>query len=335
MEIQINNLPVDFELNNEKTIGDVIESIVDWTKHRNLIFTETSINNNNYSIDKLPDIPLTEIKTLNCFVQSKADVVISSLNACIDYCAKFQEFFKKSIADGKIDIDEIENAASGIDWVVEVLGKISELLVVNLNEIKYKDYNVASYIEKIIEFKKYIINNKKNINKLTTFIDKEIEIFSIINNILKMLLMSENMKSLVIQSIDSPDVLLTTLVNIKKEIPVQIKSLEEIAISYQTRKDDIGAEKLEQFVNFIFNYCRTCFQVAPVFGINLDRIIVDGISLNEKNNEIQNHLDNVMDVMDNNDIISLSDILEYEMKTSLENLEIYIDTLIDFIEKNA
>jgi hypothetical protein len=335
MEIQINNCPVDFELSNEKTIGEVINSIVDWTKHRNLIFTETSINNSNYSIDKLPNISLDEIETLNCFVQSKADVVISSLNAGIDYCAKFQQYFKKSIADGKIDVNEIENASAGIDWITEVLGKISELLGVNLNEIKFKDNYIPFYIDIIIDFKNNIKNYKKNINKLLKFIDKEMEIFSIMSSILKMLLMSENMKSLVIQSIDSPDVLINALINIKKEIPVQIKNLEEIAVSYQTRKDDIGLEKLEFFINFIFNYSRTCFQVATVFGVDLEQVIIDGNSLSEKNNEIQDHLDNIMEVMENNDIISLSDILEYEMKSSLENLEIYIDTLIDFVKRSV
>ncbi len=161
------------------------------------------------------------------------------------------------------------------------------------------------------------------------------EIFSIMSSILKMLLMSENMKSLVIQSIDSPDVLINDLINIKKEIPAQIKNLEEIAVSYQTRKDEIGSEKLELFINFIFNYSRTCLQVATVFGVDLEQVIIDGNSLSEKNNEIQNHLNNIMEVMENNDIISLSDILEYEMKSSLENLEIYIDTLIDFIKRSV
>jgi hypothetical protein len=335
MEIQINNCPVDFELNDEKTIGEVVNSIVDWTKNRNLIFTETAINNNNYSIDRLPDIPLDKIEILNCFVQSKADVVISSLNACIDYCAKSREFFTKSITDGKLDAVEIENAAGGVDWIIEVLGKISDLLGINLNEIKYKDDIVALYIDKFINFKKSLINNKKNIKKLFKSIEGDIEIFSVISDILKMLLMSEQMKSLVVQSIDSPDVLLKTLRSIKKEIPAQLKNLEEIAVSYQTRNDQDGALKLDHFINFIFNYSRACFQIASVFGADPEKIIIDGISLSKKNDEIKVHLDNIMEVMENNDIISLSDILEYEMKSSLENLEIYIDTLIDFTEKNT
>ncbi|MBN2401760.1 MAG: hypothetical protein JXN64_05120 [Spirochaetes bacterium] len=335
MEIQINNCPVNFELHNEKTVGDVVNAIVDWTQHRNLIFTETAINSNCYSIDKLPDISLDDVETLNCFVQSKADVVISSLNDAADYCAKVQAFFNEAITTGKIDVDEIENASAGIEWIIEILNKNSELLDINFNEIKYKDDTVFSHIGKFIEFRNGINSNKKDIDKLLIFVNKEKDIFSVIDGIFKMILMSDNMRSLAIQSIDSPDVLLNTLINIKKEIPAQIKILEEIAVLYQTRTDDSGARKLDFFINFIFNYSRTCFQISPVFGVDPEKIVIDGVPLSDKNNEIQNHLNNITDAMENNDIVNLSDILEYEMKSSLENLEIYIDMLIDFVKRNA
>ena len=335
MEIQINDCPVDFELINEKTVGEVVDSIVDWTQQRNLIFTETSINNSCYSIDKIPDIPLDKVEILNCFVQSKADVVISTLNAASEYCIKADKFIKNSITEGNFDTNEIENIAAGVDWIIEVLVKICDLLGLNINEFKYKDEPLDYYVSSLKKFTSGIYESKTENNKLISSINKNLEIFTVVNDILKMLLMSENMRELVVQSIDSPDVLLDTLKEIKKQIPSQIKNLEEIAVSYQTRNDNTGAEKFDNFINFIFNYTRTCLQIAPVFGIDLEKIIIDDISLNRKNNEIQDHLNNITDVMENNDIISLSDILEYEMKSSLENLEIYIDALIGVIEKKS
>jgi hypothetical protein len=333
MEIQINNCPVDFEFKKEYTINDVINFISDWSSKKNLIFTEVAINNSTYSVDNLPNVSISTVKTLNCFVQSKADLIITSLDAGVDYCSKVQKFLKESIASGKVSLDEIKNISAGIDWVVEVITKISDLLNVDVNEIKYKDNSVAYYFERLIVFKKDIQSNV-NPDWLIEYISKNNEIFPIVSGILKMLLMSENMKSLVIQSIDSPDILLKSILNIKNEIPVQIKNLEEIAVSYQTRKDDLASEKLKLFIDFIFNYSRTCYQIAPVFEIDLESLKVNDIPLSGKNSEIQTLLYNIIDAMENNDIISLSDILEYEMKSSLENLGAYIDLLINAIEKN-
>ncbi len=335
MEIQINSRPVDFELSGEKTIAEVVNSIADWTKNRNLVFAETAINNHYYPVDKIPDIPIDDIDTLNCIVLSKADIVVSSMNECMEYCARSREFFKKAIAEGAIEAGEIENAAAGIDWISEVLGKISDLLGINPHEIKYKDDNISFYVERIISFKNSLIKNKKKTEKLLQSIEDDIEIFSEISNIFKMLLMSGDMNSLVIQSTDSPDVLLRTLSGIKDDIHAQLKNLEEIAVLYQTGNDRAGAEKLDLFINFIFNYKRACFQIVSVFGIDPEKVAADGISLNKKNSEIKDHLNNIIKAMENNDIISLSDILEYEMKSSLENLDTYIDALVGYIEKKV
>lgn len=331
MEIQINDYPVDFELTGEQTISDVINSISEWTQQRDLIFTQAGINDTNYPIDKLPDISLEDIKTINCLVQSKADVIISSINAGIDYCAKVQKFIDKSLSTKNDLIAEIDNIRSGIDWLLEVLQKVQQLLAVDFSNVMYRDNSVQCYIDKITTFGNalQLKNIQENINE---YIEKEKGLFADLSGIFKMLLLSEDIKLLVIQSIDSPDVLIRSLLEIKDEIPVQVKNLEEVSIAYQTGKDEIASGKLNNFIDFIFKYSRTCYQIVPVFGLDLDEIKVDNLSFNEKNNTLQDLLKEIIDVMENNDIISLSDILEYEMKPSLENLDLFIDSVIGILE---
>jgi len=41
-------------------------------------------------------------------------------------------------------------------------------------------------------------------------------------------------------------------------------------------------------------------------------------------------LNEIAEVMENQDIISLSDILEYEIKEALANIDKYIDAIIDY-----
>jgi hypothetical protein len=45
---------------------------------------------------------------------------------------------------------------------------------------------------------------------------------------------------------------------------------------------------------------------------NLADIIIDGISLEDKNRDLQTMLNETMDINESNDMISLADILEYE-----------------------
>ena len=90
-------------------------------------------------------------------------------------------------------------------------------------------------------------------------------------------------------------------------------------------------DQLFQFIDFIFDYTRTCYQIAPVFNIDLREIVVDDLSLDDKNRELQNLLHDTLEVMENNDMISLADILEYEIMESINNIDKYIDILLENI----
>jgi len=136
---------------------------------------------------------------------------------------------------------------------------------------------------------------------------------------------------LIIESIDSPDVLINSLKEIKEQLPEQKAILEKAAVSYQTGNDSQGMEQLFNFIDFMFNYTRTCYQISPVFDIALKDIVVGEESLEEKNRELQILLNETVDILENNDMISLADILEYEITESMENLELYIDLLLEKI----
>ena len=71
--------------------------------------------------------------------------------------------------------------------------------------------------------------------------------------------------------------------------------------------------------------------MSPVFGVDLKEVVIDGISLDDKNRELQTLMNETMDIMENNDMISLADILEYEIKESLANIDRYIDLLLEQI----
>ncbi|NMB64413.1 MAG: hypothetical protein GYA16_06040, partial [Spirochaetes bacterium] len=79
-------------------------------------------------------------------------------------------------------------------------------------------------------------------------------------------------------------------------------------------------------------YMRTCYQVSPVFGINLIDIVHNDQSLEELNIRLQDMLSEIVGIMENNDIVSLSDILEYELKPLIGELDNYLDKILQNIK---
>lgn len=329
MEIRINNYPVEIVLENEKTVNDVISSISGWINQKNLIFTAIEIDGSEYHVDNTPDLSIENIGLINFIVQSRADVVYETVNEGIYYCDRVIDFLQH-LDEKSMDTEELDDLVSGIEWLQEVFPVVSNHLRMNLDEVKFRDTSVSGYIKKLEELKFRIINF---IAEMTDegVIDIDDSLFVSLKEIFAIFLVSEEMKRLIIESIDSPDVLINSLREIQKSLPEQKAVLEKAAVSYQTGNDSEGMEHLFNFIEFMFNYTRTCYQISPVFDISLKDIIIAEESLEERNRELQILLNETVDIMESNDMISLADILEYEIVESIENLDKYIDLLLEKI----
>lgn len=329
MEIQINNYPVEIELEDEKTIQDVVDSVSQWANSRALIFIGIDIDGNYFGLDEIPELSIEGVSVLNCLVQSRADIVYETLNEAIIYCDRVIDYMVEIKQQGA-DADELEDLVSGMDWLQEVFSTVSHLLSMDMNEINFRDKNVNYYVNLLIEMK-HNINSFLAENQENGIPQLDDALFHNLKEIYAIFMVSEEMKRLITESIDSPDTLIVSLKDIRTVLPEQVKNLEEAAVAYQTGKDDEAAEKLFQFIDFMFDFTRTCYQVAPVFNIDLREIVVEDISLDEKNRELQSLLHDTLEVMENNDMISLADILEYEIMESINNIDKYIDILLENI----
>lgn len=321
MDIQINSHPVSFDLEQERNVAEVVTSVSRWAQARDFVFIEAYIDDVGYTVDRIPDVSIDRVERLNCIVQSKADVVISSIEEGIRYCDRVIDFAHKA-AGAPARKEQAEALAGGIVWIKDMVTSVLTLLSINIGTVSLKDRGLETILKELDELRDAAEARES---------ERMIGLFTELKNAFRLLLMSENLKMLVIQSLDSPDVLIDALKEIRKSIPGQRENLSSAAAAYQSGKDGEAAERLQRFIDFIFGYIRTCHQTSPVFQVNLRDVAIEGVSLEEKNGAIQQLLAEMHNALENNDMVSLSDILEYELNPAFGNIERYIDLLIEKI----
>ncbi len=326
MQLLMNNQPIDFELEKEESVADIIDSISGWSRERGLIFINAIIDDQFYGIDDIPDKPLSEIKTINCIIQSISDIVYSSADEASAYCNRVLNFIDQVESLKDIEDENIENLNAGMEWLAEVVRYIFHLLEAEPEKSRYRDESVSDFLAHLEAFIDEVNRNLAT-DELVTVLKRGREYFVQLKELLQMTVTSDAMKNLVMSSIDSPDVLLLNLKQVREELPVQIENLEQIAAAFQGGDDSEGSERLGHFVDFIHRYIRLCYQLVPVFTIDLSSIVVREFSLEEKNRELQDQLNGILEVMENDDIISLTDMLEYEVRESLEEIGEYLEEL--------
>lgn len=329
MELLINNYPVKYEFGDEKNLESVIKYVSEWAAERGLVFNEVIIDDNHYLTSDIPDTDIDNVQSINCILHSVADLVVASLEEGREYCERAAGFLDSFDPDSEKNVASLKDIADGCEWMAEMVSSAVSLLNMEKNT-RLGDKTIGEWISEIASLKENLIVVSENYSdgEAPERVRQVLGNFSVM---FRMILMSNEMKNLVAKSVDSPESIIENLKKTKESLEGQLESLEEAAAAFQTGKDSEGMEKLNSFIEFIFNYNRSCYQVAAMFSIDLSTLEVDGVTIEEKNSQLLEYLTSLVHVMEDNDIIGLSDILEYEIKPLLEDLDLYIDELLKSI----
>jgi hypothetical protein len=330
VKVLINGHEIEFSLDGEKKVRDIIDSISEWSRQRDMVFTDFVLDGEPYTVDNCPDAGIDGIKSINCLVQSKGDLIIGTMNEGIVYCNKVMSFIDKSVAGGKADLVQRDYLEKGSIWLYDALNSIFQLLGIDASTVRYLDHPVSYYMDCLAETRKKLAS-VKNEDDFVVSLTEIRGIYEILRAFIKMLHLSDNLKQTLMKSLESPTVLIEELAQIKKELPGQQENLAKSSEAFQAGRDAEGADLLQLFIDFIYRYTRICHQISPVFGIDLSSVSNGDRSFDEVNGAIQSYLEEVVAVMENNDIISLSDILEYQIKVELENCGKFVDLLLEKI----
>ncbi len=315
MKLLLNNFAVDFKLEAERTVAEVTRSVSEWARDRDLIFYEFFLDGDHYYVDAAPDVPVDSAEQMNCLIQSRADVVIQSIEEGARYCDRIVAFMDSRTETGPLGDEDAAQLAAGAAWLGEMAAKALSLLGANPESVKNGDITAAKCVASLADIAA---------RPAETAPDDVKTAMNALKEMLRSLLLGKEMKSLIAQSIDSPDTLSADLERCADELDEQKASIEAAAVAFQTGRDADGSEKLSTFTDYIFRLARIFYQSAPVFGIDLGEIVVNGEPLEERIARIKDLLVAVTDSMENGDIVSLCDVLEYEMRPALDGIDEYV-----------
>ena len=331
MKIQINNQDVDFLIEQENSLEDIVEVMLDWCANRGLVLYTCFADEIEFLPEEIPDLLTEDIKVLNFDVKSQAEVLTGSFIQANLYCNKLIDLAKEKLENEELsdllDGSTLSDVENGLGWIADLLDSTAGILFLDLEKPIYKTFSLSDIISTIENYRgKYSSLSEAGALKEAVEIAHEAQEF------LSILAMSSEMNDFLIKSMDSPDMLLSTLFEIKNSFPNTLDNIEQIAILFQSGKDGEAIEKLNEFTEFVYAFMKICAQFPPIFDVSLKDVIKDDISLEEKNEELKDKLFEMATAMENNDMIGLADILEYEIKPLVEDMESYIDILMSKVE---
>ncbi|HOJ50139.1 MAG TPA: hypothetical protein PKW55_04940 [Spirochaetota bacterium] len=291
MELYINNNKVDYRLNNEKSLNEVVNFLKTWVSTQGGFIKDILVNGNN--IESISDIKLEDIKRMDVIVSSAINEVEETVPVLKDYIQRFIENIESPYFT-----DDKNEKIEGILWVIDAITLTVKSLKLDPSYIYYNGRSLDEIInflsislKTIIEnihntefFKTYFIEGiKPKLSDLILYIERIIDFYNFIvgkNN--------EFLKSII------------------SEIDIFKNSISGFALMINEGRDRdvlVFIQKLLKFFEFLMLV-----------------LSLRSYDISSYHESIINSFNSVYEYFKEKDYVSVIDIIEYEISEKLDRI---------------
>ncbi|MFP4618190.1 MAG: hypothetical protein ACLFMZ_05045 [Spirochaetaceae bacterium] len=293
MEIKINNDPINFTLENEKNLGDIIAGIEKWLGNSGYLVSSIERDGIPVVMDydgEWKETSLDDIDLLEITILTGPEQYVTNLHTVYQYISILQ----RSIASG--NGDSLNNLREEHQFVVENLdallgspgygAKLGSLLSAS----GASDGELKPQVQQLLTF-------CKNLSIILTGRIKEAtEPF-------------EELK------------------NAAKGLSELVPQLMEVPVLLQTGKDKTAMGYVIEFTEYSDKLIRINHILKEQGILDISGIIVDGRRFDEFFRDFNDILRELLEAFDSQDSVLIGDLLEYEIAPRVETLDLYMDEI--------
>lgn len=287
MEIQINNQNLDFTIEQEETLGQVVKDIEAWLEGTDLVLY--SVKHEDRDLLSTPYeqwemTPHSEVGTLEVTVKHTGELTVLNLQTILEYL----EILKGGIT------------ASNGERLEELLAGFSALI-----ESLQKHFSAS---QPLLQALFSLFDNSRAEQILAWSEEKREQALKLIDLVCSQVLFR-------LQELQDPKAALKTL---SGALAVCIEEVSEISILLQTGKDRQAMDTIVRFSELSQNLVRL---VASVFPENSNK------DLEAVYQELNGVLSELLEAFEAKDTVLIGDLMEYEIAPRLERLRTVLQEL--------
>jgi len=322
MDILIQGSKLEFTLEKENNILEVLESLEDWLVENYKVIEEIKIDGSPVLPTEkkiLEDTLISNTKLLEIKTNDHEEHAIKSLIEIKNYLLRLLNELNKD-ENSFLNNEKKDELIEGLKWIKEALINVCRILNVNANLLFHLDSPLSDTLSKtnvvIVELETYKFNPEvfKEIikNKLKNNLDKLIEYFPKILS--KSFFHFSNSSEFEIKNINE------NLVDVISTIDAFKPIIPSIGTNLQTGKEFDAYISIKNVISMMENLVYHLQKTESLLQMKYSQLIIDGRCVDDVNKDFNKILMQLSEAFAHNDIVLLSDLLEYEL---LGNLEIY------------
>ncbi len=300
MQITLNDQNLDFSLEQEETISDIVEGLKTWLESSGFILTGLKKDGEMLSLedaDNWGGIPIQEVKTLSVETRTKAEVGYEMLDTVFEFFSLLEKGLKtrnsaviddlmKEYPDIRISL-ELLLPNSGSDMGNSEVVLLNSVLEENgLLSGTYGDRNLKKVISIVKQVKTIILGRMR-------------EISNPVREILTSARLLDN----------------------------TIAEICDVSVLLQTGKDQQAMNAVVRFTELSQKLIRLYPLLEEAGALDTAQSNVDGLSFEDFYSRLNNVLRELLSAFEVKDSVLIGDLLEYEVAPQLEQLIILLNAI--------
>ncbi|MEW5693945.1 MAG: hypothetical protein AB1765_11695 [Candidatus Hydrogenedentota bacterium] len=318
MRLIVNGEDTEYKLGDEKSVYEFIKSFDGWATQKKYIILKIAVDGKNYvdSLEELKSRSIEETSEISIEIEKTDFLIKDTITQVIEHIDKLIKncpcFLKAYLTNDKEFNLLVENYREGIAIIEQVVDSVSALLKINTDREKVNNETIRSWIGNIRTLKKLYeeIIISANRDRTISFIAKDLP-FSLsgFKDLFSWLLLKSSDTSTLLFSKERLNNLLSSIKNKKGEF-------EEIATLLQTGNKIQGIEKFVSIIDNLQDLMRELNYIP-----DLDKIVLEnGKNYNDFIKETMAKLSDIVGAFERDDMVLLSDLVEYELSAITDNL---------------
>jgi hypothetical protein len=331
MIIRVNEQELDYEMGKEKNLTEVLESIEEWVGGQGGVIQKVTVDGIDLPLSPESEIlkrSVSEITMVEVFVDSDKRHAAQTLLTLREYIMLTLDTHIKG--DVHASYEELMNALRMImeasEHATRVLGLRAKLILAEENGSLDTVLRKLGEIKERYE-KRYI--DEQGISELQAALTC---LVALLPKMLKWAVVKNPSAFDTSEKVGSRDYFAETVTDLYAVLRATEDLFEKIAENLQIGNDREALADIYS-VTEILDECIVLFRAASEYGIDYERLKWEGNRMEEVFAEVSSTLREVMEALDLRDMVSVGDVMEFEVRPQWGKIAGLLESMRDLVVK--
>lgn len=318
MEILLNGKPIDYEIETESTVGEVLDCLSKWLSSQGAVIVSAKLDGRFFDLAQDAEArgaAISRHKTLEIDSQNARLLVVETVQELSQYLDRVARL-APGLSDKEVTKDAVDQLLEGLWWSEDVFKRVEEIFHISYRDIEFEGERLHKRLLRLGDIRDHIQQAFQSGNQVALHGIFRESIGPICDGLVRaipLILEKGRLQYPAREMIDE-------LGDLQPVIAGLPEKLEAIAVKISIGDSTTGMEEFAKTTAALERAFLLIDTIRRDFALTAADLVIDGKSFDERNDAFKEILAELISAFERKDRVLIGDLIEYEIAPITEAL---------------